>query len=301
EHGTEAGLAQAQDDLPVPEPQPVRQPHRRRALPLACRRGVDAGDQDQLAGLAGAPLDGVQVDLGLVATVGLDLVLAEAQLRRHVDDRPELRCLRDLDVRQHRSPLLHRSQRRRSAPDAGYCGTGGERTRSSRPSLPAMALPHRTLLLPYVRNATTSIESALARASARSRLAPLVRALGLEPRKAPIPPDARGAFALAGAGWRSSASEGAWSYSSSSWRETSRRKRWRRRRGASARTTPRVRTCSCSRRRGTDGSRSRRSGWTASCGTSRSSGCARGRASSRRWTRWSRRKARAAWRWRCAV
>jgi len=62
-----------------------------------------------------------------------------------------------------------------------------------------MALPHRTLLLPYVRNATPSIESALARASARSRLAPLVRALGLEPRKAPIPPDARGAFALAGA------------------------------------------------------------------------------------------------------
>src|SRR5690606_11901748 len=199
EHGTEAGLAQAQDDLPVPEPQPVRQPHRRRALPLACRRGVDAGDQDQLAGLAGAPLDGVQVDLGLVATVGLDLVLAEAQLRRHVDDRPELRCLRDLDVRQHRSPLLHRPHRRRSAPDAGYCGTGGERTRSTRPSLPAMALPHRTLLLPYVRNATPSIESALARASARSRLAPLVRALGLEPRKAPIPPDARGAFALAGA------------------------------------------------------------------------------------------------------
>src|SRR5690606_32883892 len=63
----------------------------------------------------------------------------------------------------------------------------------------AMALPHRTLLLPRVRNATPSIEGALARASARSRLAPLVRALGLEPRNAPVPPDARGAFGLAGA------------------------------------------------------------------------------------------------------
>src|SRR5690606_29975122 len=40
---------------------------------------------------------------------------------------------------------------------------------------------------------------ALAHASARSRLAPLVRALGLEPRNAPVPPDARGAFGLAGA------------------------------------------------------------------------------------------------------
>ncbi|HEX7091526.1 MAG TPA: DNA methyltransferase [Longimicrobiales bacterium] len=45
----------------------------------------------------------------------------------------------------------------------------------------------------------SSIESALARASARSRLAPLVRALGLEPRNAPVPPAARGAFGLAGA------------------------------------------------------------------------------------------------------
>src|SRR5690606_14612486 len=67
-------------------------------------------------------------------------------------------------------------------------------------SPPAMALPHRALLLTRVRNATTtSIESALARASARSRLAPLVRALGLEPLNASVPPDARGAFGLAGA------------------------------------------------------------------------------------------------------
>src|SRR5690606_5627284 len=91
------------------------------------------------------------------------------------------------------------------------CGRRGdkERRRSSRrparaalrrkSSFPAMALPHRTLLLPRVRNVTPSIEGALAHASARSRLAPLVRALGLEPRNAPVPPDARGAFGLAGA------------------------------------------------------------------------------------------------------
>ena len=65
-----------------------------------------------------------------------------------------------------------------------------------------MALPHAALLLPRVRHATApSIESALARASARTRLAPLIRALGLEPRYAPVPPDARGAFGLGGAEW----------------------------------------------------------------------------------------------------
>src|SRR5690606_14074907 len=124
------------------------------------------------------------------------------------------------DLRAHRGDRtrVHRSSRPATAGNAGspladrgppLAMPGGLRGRTGRryrpparrkSSPPTMALPHRTLLLPRVRNATPSIEGALARASARSRLAPLVRALGLEPRNAPVPPDARGAFGLAGAG-----------------------------------------------------------------------------------------------------
>src|SRR5690606_32909752 len=99
---------------------------------LARRRGADAGDQHQLAGLARPPRNGVQVDLGLVAAVGLDLVLAEAELRRDVDDLSELRFLRDLDVRQHRSLIPCRCNDGASPrPGAGYCGAGGAGTRSA--------------------------------------------------------------------------------------------------------------------------------------------------------------------------
>src|SRR5882672_4726944 len=77
--------------------QRLRDAHGDSGLAFAGRRGIDPGDQHEAA-LGLAPLQRLERDLRLVFAVRLQLVVRQAQLRRDVGDRPELRGLRDRDV-----------------------------------------------------------------------------------------------------------------------------------------------------------------------------------------------------------
>ena len=94
----ERGLAQAEKRVLAHAAQGVRKAHRRGGLALAGGRGVDGRDQDELA-LLGQVLEAVDVNLGLVAAVALELLLREAGLGGHLGDGEHPCLLGDLDVR----------------------------------------------------------------------------------------------------------------------------------------------------------------------------------------------------------
>ena len=97
EHGAQGRLAQAEHRLAAGEVHGVGEADGRGGLALARGRGVDGGDEDEL-GLGGHVLHGVDVDLGLVLAVVLELVLGEACLGRDLADGQHRCFLRDLDV-----------------------------------------------------------------------------------------------------------------------------------------------------------------------------------------------------------
>ena len=69
-------------------PQALGQPDRRGRLALAGGSRRDRRDQDQLARLAAGRRDRLELDLGLVAAVGLEELLGDVQVARHLHDRP---------------------------------------------------------------------------------------------------------------------------------------------------------------------------------------------------------------------
>jgi len=102
-HGAKRGLTQANDRVLADSIQRIAQSHRRRGLALARWRWTDRSHQDQLAvGPVLEPCDVGERELGLVAPVGLKLVLGNVQtITRKLDDRPQRRALRDFAIAQH--------------------------------------------------------------------------------------------------------------------------------------------------------------------------------------------------------
>jgi hypothetical protein len=105
EHRAERRLAQAGDGLLADRPEALGQPDERGGLALARLGRRHAGHHDDLAvGPAGQAVEHVEADLRLEAAVGLDLLGLQADALRDLLDRDELRLLRDLQARLHRSP-----------------------------------------------------------------------------------------------------------------------------------------------------------------------------------------------------
>ena len=102
EHGAQAGLAQAENDLFAQLIEGIGQSHTGGGLTLACRRGVDGGHQHQL-GLSRHLSQGVEIQLGLGAAIGLQHVLGNSKLGGHFCDGQHFRFLRDFDIRFHRN------------------------------------------------------------------------------------------------------------------------------------------------------------------------------------------------------
>ena len=102
EAGPERWLAQADRGALADAVQCVAEADGRGRLPLACRRRVDGGDEDQLAvGAVGERFDEVRRYLGLVVAVGLEALRRDAQLRADLKDRALFRGARNLDVALH--------------------------------------------------------------------------------------------------------------------------------------------------------------------------------------------------------
>ena len=97
EHRTQRGLPQGQHGVFADLAQAVRQADAGGGLTLAGRRGVDGGNQDQLA-LHGAVFQRRDVKLGLVLAVILQQVLLDAGGSRHFADGLHFALLGDLDV-----------------------------------------------------------------------------------------------------------------------------------------------------------------------------------------------------------
>ena len=99
EHRPERRLAQARHGPLADRPEPLREADERRGLALAgaCRR--HARHADQLAvRLVGEPLGDREVDLRLVAPVGLELLGLEAETASDLVDRAKDRILGDLEA-----------------------------------------------------------------------------------------------------------------------------------------------------------------------------------------------------------
>ena len=81
-------------------------------MPSPAFVGVIAVTQTSFAsGCRRQPVEHRQPDLRLVVSVELDLVRLEADLRRDVRDRPELRGLGDLEAREHDGIIPSRGRR----------------------------------------------------------------------------------------------------------------------------------------------------------------------------------------------
>ena len=93
------GLANGCNNTFTQHTQALGQTDRRRGLALAQRRRRDGGDVDVLAlRPVGEFFQDIQVDLGLVLAVQVQVVGAESQRRRNVEDRLQLRSLRNLQI-----------------------------------------------------------------------------------------------------------------------------------------------------------------------------------------------------------
>ena len=119
EHRAERWLAHREDCVLTQPAQRLRDADGHGRLPFPGRRGVDPGDEDELA-LGGASLERAHGNLRLVAAVQLELILREPELGRHIDNRPELRGLRDRDVgrdlhRRRHSDVATRAPKQRRA------------------------------------------------------------------------------------------------------------------------------------------------------------------------------------------
>ena len=97
EDGTEARLAQREDDALPEAMEGVGETHGGRGLALASRCGVDGRHEDELA-LLRTVLEGMDVNLGLGVAVGLEHVLREPDLLGDLRDGKHLSFLCDLDV-----------------------------------------------------------------------------------------------------------------------------------------------------------------------------------------------------------
>src|SRR5680860_192525 len=104
ERGTERGLTQGGYHALADLRETHGQTHVGGGLTLTGRGGSDGGAEYQLAvGLVGQTVQDIQMDLGFVLTVEIDVVLAEAEILRHLDDGLEGSFLCDLDVAFHAS------------------------------------------------------------------------------------------------------------------------------------------------------------------------------------------------------
>ncbi len=111
-----AGLADTGYGALSQHPQPLRQAHSGGGLTFAKGRGSDGGHIDILAlGAVLELLKDVEMDLRLVFAIGLDVILAEAQLGNDLRDGLELGGLGDVQVAGDGRQTLHRVNLRVSA------------------------------------------------------------------------------------------------------------------------------------------------------------------------------------------
>ena len=98
-----AGLADDGHDVPAEVgPESLAQADGRRRLALAERGRRDGRHVDVVAqGAVLEPVEDVEVDLGLELAVEVEVILAEAESRGHLDDGQELGGLGDVDVARH--------------------------------------------------------------------------------------------------------------------------------------------------------------------------------------------------------
>ncbi len=100
EAGAKARLPNADHGLLADQIERVGQPHGGGGLALARGRGRDRRDQDELAiRLVGQRRQIIERNLRLIVAVGQHMFRRDAEpVSRHLDDRPHLRRLADLDV-----------------------------------------------------------------------------------------------------------------------------------------------------------------------------------------------------------
>ena len=96
EHRSHARLAHAQHRVFAESPHRLREADECRALSLAGRRRIDAGDENEPP--LRRALRHLEIDLGLVLPVEIQLVRTQSQLGGDVRDRPKLGVLCDLDI-----------------------------------------------------------------------------------------------------------------------------------------------------------------------------------------------------------
>ncbi len=113
EHRPERRLAQAQHRVLADPPEALGQRDRRGRLALAGLRGRDRRDVDELpVGPVGEAVEHREVDLRLVAAVGLELVVEDPRGGRDLGDRTQRCGLRDLQagrhLRRHERPRPYR-------------------------------------------------------------------------------------------------------------------------------------------------------------------------------------------------
>ena len=97
EDRAEGRLAQAEQGVLAHGAQGVLQAHGRGRLSLARRSGIDGRDEDELA-LHRGVRKRVDIHLGLVVSVELELLRLKAGLLCNVGNGEHLRFLRDLDI-----------------------------------------------------------------------------------------------------------------------------------------------------------------------------------------------------------
>ena len=96
EHRPHARLAHAEHGILAESTHCLRETHERRALSLAGRGRIDAGDEHEPS-LRGA-LGHLEIYLRLVLAVEIQLVRPESEIGCDIDDGAKLRVLRDLDI-----------------------------------------------------------------------------------------------------------------------------------------------------------------------------------------------------------
>ena len=110
EYGAQRGLPQGHHGVLAQPAHPVGQTYGGGGLTLPGRGGIDGGDQHQLAVGPAFPVgQQLQVDLGLVLAVVLQIVLVHTCQLRHLTDGTHGTGLGDLNIRFHHPSLLHPS------------------------------------------------------------------------------------------------------------------------------------------------------------------------------------------------
>src|SRR5688572_14749819 len=101
ENGSETRLAQCENNLVLATAQSIRETHRQSRFALAGRSRVDTGDEHELALRSGTARDRIQLNLGFVASIQLEVFIPQVQLGCYVAYEFRFRGLCNGDIGKH--------------------------------------------------------------------------------------------------------------------------------------------------------------------------------------------------------